>query len=80
MGDNGRWDESTSKNTGDLKMSISNEQIAAMRASGQITDQEIAILEGDLIVAKNVVTEARRIIGSAKDVIVESTQKRVLRG
>ena len=61
-------------------MSISNEQIAAMRASGQITDQEIAILEGDLIVAKNVVTEARRIIGSAKDVIVESTQKRVLRG
>ena len=61
-------------------MSISNEQMAAMRASGQITDQEIAILEGDLIVAKNVVTEARRIIGSAKDVIVESTQKRVLRG
>lgn len=55
-------------------MSITNEQIAAMRASGQITDQEIAILEGDLIVAKNVVTEARRIIGSAKDVIVESTQ------
>ena len=61
-------------------MSITNEQMAAMRASGQITDQEIAILEGDLIVAKNVVTEARRIIGSAKDVIVESTQKRVLRG
>ena len=61
-------------------MSVTNEQIAAMRASGQITDQEIAILEGDLIVAKNVVTEARRIIGSAKDVIVESTQKRVLRG
>ena len=30
-------------------MSISNEQIVAMRASGQITDQEIAILEGDLI-------------------------------
>ena len=61
-------------------MSISNEQIAAMRASGTITDQEIAIMEGDLIVAKNVVTEARRIIGSANDVLVESTQKRVLRG
>ena len=80
MDGDGRWNPSTSQNTGDLKMSISNEQIAAMRASGQITDQEIAILEGDLIVAKNVVTEARRIIGSAKDVIVESTQKRVLRG
>ena len=61
-------------------MSITNEQIAAMRASGQITDQEIAILEGDLIVAKNVVTEARRIIGNANDVLIESTQKRVLKG
>jgi len=80
MGADGRRNESASENTGDLKMSISNEQIAAMRASGQITDQEIAILEGDLIVAKNVVTEARRIIGKANDVLVESTQKRVLRG
>ncbi len=80
MDGDGRWNPSTSQNTGDLKMSISNEQIAAMRASGQITDQEIAILEGDLIVAKNVVTEARRIIGKANDVLVESTQKRVLRG
>jgi len=61
-------------------MSITNEHIAAMRASGQITDQEIAILEGDLIVAKNVVTEARRIIGSANDVLTESTKKRVLKG
>ena len=80
MGTDGRRNESPSENTGDLKMSISNEQIAAMRASGQITDQEIAILEGDLIVAKNVVTEARRIIGKANDVLTESTQKRVLRG
>ena len=61
-------------------MSITNEHITAMRASGQITDQEIAILEGDLIVAKNVVTEARRIIGNASDVLVESTQKRILKG
>ena len=61
-------------------MSITNEQIAAMRASGQITDQEIAILEGDLIVAKNVVTEARRIIGSVGDILVESTKRQVLKG
>ena len=61
-------------------MSVTNEQIAAMRASGQITDQEIAILEGDLIVAKNVVTEARRIIGSVGDILVESTKRQVLKG
>ena len=76
----GRWHTSTSQDTGDYEMSISNEQIAAMRASGKITDQEIAIQEGDLIIAKNVVTEARRIIGSANDVLTESTQRRVLKG
>ena len=58
-------------------MSITNEQIAAMRAGGQITDQEIAIIEGDLIVAKNVVTEARRIIGKVGDILVESTKRPV---
>ena len=61
-------------------MSVTNEQIAAMRASGQITDQEIAIVEGDLIVAKNVVIEARRIIGSVGDILVESTKRQVLKG
>jgi len=61
-------------------MSITNEQIAAMRANGQISDTEIAIIEGDLIVAKNVVTESRRIIGAVNDILVESTQKRILRG
>ena len=76
----GRWHTSTSQNTGDYEMSITNEQIAAMRASGQITDQEIAIVEGDLIVAKNVVTEARRIIGSVGDILVESTKRQVLKG
>ena len=80
MGRNGRWQKSTSQITGEFIMSITNEQIAAMRASGQITDQEIAIIEGDLIVAKNVVTEARRIIGSVSDVIVESTKRQVLKG
>ena len=80
MGYYGRWVQSSSQITGDIIMSITNEQIATMRASGQLTDQEIAILEGDLIVAKNVVTEARRIIGSATDILVESTKRQVLKG
>jgi hypothetical protein len=80
MGDYGRWIQSSSQITGDIIMSITNEQIATMRASGQLTDQEIAILEGDIIVAKNVVTEARRIIGSVNDILVESTKRKVLKG
>ena len=76
----GRRPKSTSEITRGIKMSITNEQIAAMRAGGQITDQEIAIVEGDLIVAKNVVTEARRIIGKVGDILVESTKRQVLKG
>ena len=80
MGCHGRWNQSSSENTGDHEMSITNEQIAAMRAGGQITEQEIEIIEGDLIVAKNVVTEARRIIGKVGDILVESTKRQVLKG
>ena len=53
-------------------MSITNEQLVVLRANGTISSQEIAIQEGDLIIAKNVVTEARRIIGTANEVLVES--------
>ena len=80
MGYNGRRHKGSGQDTGDYEMSITNEQIAAMRAGGQITDQEIAIVEGDLIVAKNVVTEARRIIGKVGDILVESTKRQVLKG
>ena len=61
-------------------MSITNEQLTTLRMNGTITEQEIAIQEGDLIIAKNVVTEARRIIGTATEVLVESTNRRVLKG
>ena len=61
-------------------MSITNEQLITLRTNGTITEQEIAIQEGDLIIAKNVVTETRRIIGTATEVLVESTNRRILKG
>ena len=76
----GRWPKSTSKITRGIKMSITNEQIAAMRAGGQLTDQEIAFIEGVLMVAKYVVSVARRIIGKVGDILVESTKRQVLKG
>ena len=61
-------------------MTLTTDQLTALRVSGTITDEEIAILEGDLIVAKNGVTESRRIIGKASEVLVESNQRRILKG
>ena len=60
---------------------LNDGQLADLRKKGVITDQEIALLEGDILVAKNVVTEERRIIGSSSDLISEgSDNKRVLKG
>jgi len=42
---------------------LTNEQIATLRAEGRITEQEIAFIEGDLVIAKNVVSEDKRILG-----------------
>ena len=52
-----------------------------LRASGLIKENEIAFIEGDILLAKNVVTEERRIIGKATDVLNESSgNKRILKG
>lgn len=62
---------------------LTNDQIASLRAEGHLTEQEIAFVEGDLVVAKDVVTETKRIIGKTTElnVVSESTDKRrVLKG
>lgn len=59
---------------------IEGDQLQELRSTGTISDNEIAILEGDLLLAKNVLTQERRIIGKAKDIITENTKKRVLKG
>ena len=62
---------------------LTNEQIASLITQGHLTEQEIAFVEGDLVVAKNVVTEARRILGKTTElnVVTESADKRrVLKG
>ena len=60
---------------------LNDNQLASLRKEGLISDQEIALLEGDILVAKNVVTEERRIIGNSADLISEgSDNKRILKG
>lgn len=59
---------------------IEGDQLQDLRSTGTINENEIAILEGDLLLAKNVLTQERRIIGKAKDIITENSKKRVLKG
>ncbi len=58
---------------------LPNEEIQRLRASGVLTEQEIAISQGDLLVAVNVVTQGRRILN--QESISEGTgKKRLLKG
>ena len=60
---------------------VTGDQLVNLRTAGLISENEIALIEGDLLLAKNVITEERRIIGKSSDVINENTNnKRILKG
>lgn len=62
------------------EQTLTNQQLVELRAAGTITDQEVAFLEGDILLAKNVLTLERRIIGKAGDLLKESNQRTILKG
>ena len=58
---------------------IEGAQLEKLRTDGVISDNEIAIQEGDIVLAKNVVNQSRRIIGKVSEILTESNKKRILR-
>ena len=61
-----------------MNRQISDETMSLLRRQGIISKNEIAYYSGDLIVAENVITKARRVVNEASSVISES--KRILKG
>jgi hypothetical protein len=57
---------------------LEDSEIKKLRATGVISNEETALRVGDLLVAENVCTRARRVI-DAKNVLAESG-RRVLKG
>ena len=62
-----------------MNNTVSTEQLVALRNQGIIMEDEIAIIEGDILLAKNVLTESKRIVGKA-DSIINENKRRVLKG
>jgi len=60
-----------------MEKPVSNSDLLKLRAERLITDQEIAVMTGDVIVAENVVTKERRILEIGA-LILESN-RRILR-
>lgn len=57
---------------------LSIDQIKDLRDRGMITSGEIAFVAGDLLVAENVTTQEKRIIGETK--LLNESTRRVLKG
>jgi len=60
------------------KSDFSHEILRTWRSLGVISSEEVAFRVGDLIVAENVVTKARRVIESS--LLESSKNKRILKG
>ena len=58
---------------------LSNDELQHMRAAGIITENEVVISQGDLLVAVDVVTQNRRVLDRSS--MTESIgKKRLLKG
>jgi len=58
---------------------LSNEEIQRLRSLGVLTETEIAMRQGDLLVAVDVVSNTRRVVDSSN--VTESvSSKRLLKG
>jgi hypothetical protein len=59
-----------------LETPLTEREIKQMRMSGMISENEIALKVGDLLVAENVLTRERRILQES----VNENGKRILKG
>ena len=58
---------------------INDLELAGLREKNVIAEDEVAYIRGDLVVAVNVLSENKRVLGKARDVLAESA-RRVLKG
>jgi len=58
---------------------LTPEQIAGLRNQNKISAEEYAYVAGDLLVAENIKTSEKRVLGSAAEVLQEGG-RRVLKG
>ena len=60
---------------------LTSSEIKNLRMQGTISETEIALFVGDLLVAENVLTKERRILQDSSNSLKEgSNSKRLLRG
>jgi len=62
-----------------LREMLTSQQLANLRERGLISEQEFAYIAGDLLVAENVTSNEKRVVGES-NILSESNSKRLLKG
>ena len=60
-------------------VTLGSEQIAQLRQNKLLSTMEVAFIVGDLIVAENITSGEKRVIGEVSSILTEAN-KRVLKG
>lgn len=59
---------------------LPNNKIRVLRMMGILTENEVAVSQGDLLIAVDVVTQQRRVIEAPDNLVENNDPKRLLKG
>lgn len=59
---------------------LSNEDQSLLRGAGILEKHEVAYKAGDIVLAENMLNGSRRVLESAKELLKENSNRRVLKG
>ncbi len=59
---------------------LNGAEVGRLKLQGVIKEEEYAYVEGDVVMAENIKTQDRRVVGRAAELLTESGSKRVLKG
>ena len=59
---------------------VNDSDQALLRERNLMSEQEVAYIQGDLLVVVEVTTQNKRVLGSAQSYLTESVRRQVLKG
>ena len=65
---------------GQSRQLLGGAEVGRLKNRGVLKEEEYAYVEGDMVIAENVKTQDRRLVGKAIELLTESGAKRVLNG
>lgn len=65
---------------GNSRRLLNGAEVGRLKNKGILKEEEYAYIDGDMLMAENVKTQDRRLVGKVADLLSESGNKRVLNG